>query len=97
MLHPRGGNAYARSYKQQKRSEEMSRNERPEIQLSGHFHTFNYVEVQGTHFVAGAGTQDETEFFKRLGFGRSIGFHICEYAIQKGKLTGFSVRLTSYD
>lgn len=90
MLHPRGGNAYALSYKQQKRFEAMPRNERPDIQLSGHFHTYCHVCPDGVHMVAGAGVQDETEFFKRLGFMRSIGFQVCEYEIEKGLLKSFS-------
>lgn len=91
LLHPRGGAAYAISYKQQKRSEEMDRNARPDIQLSGHYHVFSYLYLKGTHFVAGVGMQDETEFFKRLGFGRSIGYITCEYEIVKGELKTFTV------
>lgn len=93
LLHPRGGSAYARSYKQQKRSENMGRNLRPDIQFSGHFHTHNYLFIEGTHFVACPGLQDETEFFKRLGLGRSIGWQICEYEIHKGKLKAFSPKV----
>lgn len=93
MLHPRGGNAYALSYKQQKRFEAMPRNERPDIQLSGHFHTYCHICPDGVHMVAGAGVQDETEFFKRLGLMRSIGFQVCEYAIHKGKLVHFSPKV----
>lgn len=91
LLHPRGNASYAISYKQQKRSEEMDRNQRPEIQLSGHYHTHSYVYLQGTHFLAGVGMQDETEFFKRLGFGRSIGYTICGYEIENGELKTFTV------
>jgi predicted phosphodiesterase len=91
LLHPRGGASYAISYKQQKRSEEMDRNARPDIQLSGHYHVFSYIYLKGTHFVAGIGMQDETEFFKRLGFGRSIGYVTCEYEIVKGELRTFTV------
>lgn len=93
LLHPRGGSSYARSYKQQKRSEDMNRNQRPDVQFSGHFHTHNYLFLDGTHFVANPGLQDETEFFKRLGFGRSIGWHVCEYEINKGKLKSFCPKL----
>lgn len=71
----------------------MNRNQRPDIQLSGHFHTHNYLFIDGTHFLACPGFQDETEFFKRLGFGRSIGWHVCEYKISKGKLRSFSPKL----
>ena len=86
MLHPRGNQAYALSYKQQKRSEGMPKNERPDIQATGHYHTFNYLILDDTHFLALPGLQDETEFFKRLGFSRSLGFTICDYEIAKGRL-----------
>lgn len=97
LLHPRGQAAYARSYKQQKRSESMTKNERPDIQVSAHFHTFNYTVLQGTHMLALPGLQDETEFFKRLGLERSLGFCIVEYEIKKGKLRSFAPRVFMYD
>lgn len=97
LLHPRGQAAYARSYKQQKRSEAMTNNERPDIQVSAHFHTFNYTVLQGTHMLALPGIQDETEFFKRLGLERSIGFCTAEYEIKKGKLKSFSPRVFMYE
>lgn len=52
LLHPRGNNSYALSYKQQKRSEALDRNLRPDIQASGHFHMFNYLWLNHTHFLA---------------------------------------------
>lgn len=85
MLHPRGNQAYALSYKQQKRAEAMPKNERPDLQTSGHFHTYCHIVHDGTHLLACPGLQDETEFFKRLGFARSIGFMVIDYEIAKGK------------
>lgn len=79
VLHPHGGSAYAVSYPQQKRSREMRSDTRPHLQLSGHFHTFNWIVQDFTHFVALPAFQDETEFFIRLGFGRQMGFCLLEY------------------
>lgn len=93
VLHPRGNQAYALSYKQQKRSENMSKNDRPDVQFSGHYHTFNYVICDDTHFLAVPGMQDETEFFKRLGLSRSIGFMVVDYGIKKGRLDYLSPRV----
>ena len=93
MLHPRGSQAYAMSYQQQKRSENMPKNERPDIQISGHYHTYTHICLDGTHLVALPGMQDETEFFKRLGFARSIGYTVIEYEIEKGKLVSFAPRV----
>ncbi len=93
MIHPRGNQAYALSYKQQKRSENMSKNDRPDIQCSGHYHTFNYLTLDDTHFLALPGMQDETEFFKRLGFARSVGFMVLDYEIAKGRLKSLAPRV----
>lgn len=93
MLHPRGGASYAVSYKQQKRSEAMDKNLRPDIQVSGHYHTYNHIWLQGTHFVACPGMQDETEFFKRLGLPRGMGFVIIHYKIGDAKLKSFGPEL----
>ena len=93
MLHPRGNQAYALSYKQQKRSENMGKNDRPEIQCTGHYHTFNYVILDDTHFIACPGLQDETEFFKRLGLSRSLGFMTLDYEIKKGRLNSLAPRV----
>lgn len=86
MVHPRGGNTYAISYRAQKRSEAMDRNLRPDIQASGHFHTYFHLWLNHTHFLGCPGLQDETEFFVRLGLPRNLGFMIVHYEIKDGKL-----------
>ena len=85
VIHPRGNMPYAISYKQQKRSEAMDRNLRPDLQISGHFHTFNFCWLNSTFFLALPGVQDETEYFKRLGLPRSVGFCLVYYRIAEGK------------
>jgi len=85
VLHPRSGIVYAISYKQQKRSEAMDRNLRPDLQISGHMHTFNFCWLGGTFFYAAPGLQDETEFFKRLGLPRNVGYAVLRYRIKDGK------------
>ena len=93
MLHPRGNQAYAMSYKQQKRSENMPKNDRPDIQTSGHYHTYTHLILDDTHFIACPGMQDETEFFKRLGFARSVGFMVVDYEIHKGRFRSLAPRV----
>lgn len=93
LLHPRGNNSYALSYKQQKRSEALDRNLRPDIQVSGHFHMFNFLWLNSTYFLALPGLQDETEFFKRLGLPRGMGFVVVHYRIKDGRLVSFSPEL----
>lgn len=52
MLHPIGNASYAKSYKQQKRSENMDRNSRPDLQVTGHFHDFNFTWAGGSYLLA---------------------------------------------
>lgn len=93
VIHPRGGNPYAISYQQQKRSENMDKNERPDAQISGHFHKFNFCWLNSTYFLANPGMQDQTEFFARLGYPRDMGFVIVHYKIQDGKFVYFQPQL----
>lgn len=87
LIHPHGGKAYALSYAQQKRSEAMDRNLRPDLQLSGHFHSYNHCFLNHTHFISCFGLQDETEFFKRKGMARGVGFLLVWYKIREGKFS----------
>ncbi len=95
VLHPHGGSAYAVSYPQQKRSREMRSDTRPHLQLSGHFHTFNWIVQDYTQMVALPAFQDETEFFIRLGFGRQMGFCILDYQLGWMKFERFKIEHVS--
>lgn len=92
LLHPDAGFTYAKSYKIQKRSEAMSRESRPDIQVSGHLHDFCHLWIDGTVFVAMPGMQDATEFFRRRGFSRQVGFVVFNYEINRGELVSANVR-----
>lgn len=92
LLHPLGGSSYAKTYRHQKISEEMLPNNRPHVHLNGHWHTFIGVYLQGTWFYGASGMQDETEFFKRAGYARSMGFQICRFSIRDGNLHEFHAR-----
>ena len=96
LLHPRGNNSYALSYKQQKRAEAFVKNEQPDLQLSGHFHTYSHIVHDSTHMIACPGMQDETEFFKRLGFSRSIGFMVLHYSIESGAFKSLAPEVYTY-
>jgi len=86
LLHPDGGSVYAKNYKVQKRSEAMNRETRPDLSISGHYHDFCHLWIDGTAFIAMPGVQDATEFFRRRGFSRQVGFCLLYYKIEKGKL-----------
>lgn len=93
LLHPHGGGTYSKSYPQQKRAREMRSDSRPNLQMSGHFHTFSWIMEDYTAMIAMPGFQDETEFFVRLGFGRAMGYCILEYEIGKMQFTKLKLEL----
>lgn len=97
LLHPLGSNPYAKSYKQQRRSENMDRNSRPDLQVSGHYHDFNFTWAGGTFFLALPGVQDATEFFKRLGLPRGMGYVVLHYRIKDGKFLSLSPELFMFE
>jgi len=87
MLHPRGGGSYAISYAQQKRHREMKTESRPNIQVSGHYHTFSFIRQDYTFMIAMPGLQDLTEFFVREGYSRQMGCCIMRYAIENRNIS----------
>lgn len=97
LIHPLGSNPYSKSYKQQRRSENMDRNSRPDLQISGHFHDFNFMWAGGTYFLAMPGFQDATEYFKRLGLPRGMGFVVLHYRIKEGKFVSLSPELFMFE
>lgn len=93
LLHPHGGDVYAKSYLQQKRAWAMSQNTQPDIQISGHTHCFCWIVEDTVQMISMPGMQDETEFFKRKGFQRQMGFCIIEYVIEDTRLTRLKVEM----
>jgi len=92
MLHPKKAGGYAKSYYQQKRSEGMNRNTRPDLQLSGHVHDYCHVWLDGTHFISGpSGSQGETEYTKRLAYSNYNGYCIISYSIEDGAFARLAV------
>lgn len=87
VLHPRGSNPYAKSYAQQRRAREMKTETRPNLQISGHMHQFNFLKEDITFMIAMPGLQDETEFFIRQGFRRDLGYVILDYEVGKTKFS----------
>jgi predicted phosphodiesterase len=85
VLHPRGSNPYAKSYAQQKRAREMKTDTRPNLQISGHMHTFNFLREDISFMLAMPGLQDETEFFIRQGYRRDLGYIILDYEVGKNR------------
>jgi predicted phosphodiesterase len=97
LVHPLGSNPYSKSYKQQRRSENMDRNSRPDLQISGHFHDFNFMWAGGSFMLALPGFQDATEYFKRLGLPRGMGYCVVHYRIKDGKFVSLSPELFMFE
>ena len=91
MLHPRGNNPYAKSYAQQKRARDMDSATRPDIQLSGHMHTWSWIREDYCQMLALPGLQDQTEFFVRLGFSRQMGCCVMQYTIENRRVRSLAV------
>lgn len=92
ILHPRGNNPYAKSYAQQKRARDFDSASRPDIQISGHMHTWSWIREDFCQMIAMPGLQDQTEFFVRLGFSRQMGCAIMRYKIVDRRVKSLEVR-----
>ena len=64
---------------------------RPDIQLSGHYHQFIWFQEDKTHFIGLPAFQDETEFFRRMGYGRQMGYCVADYTIKDGAVSSLKV------
>lgn len=95
VLHPHGGSSYAISYPQQKRAREMKSDDKPSMQVTGHFHTFSYILQDYVHMIALPAFQDHSEFFVRLGYPRMMGFCIMEYQLGFIKFERVKLELVS--
>lgn len=60
VVHPGGGSSYAISYTDQKRVESYQGGEKPQIELAGHYHKFNYGYPREVHAVQTGCTCDQT-------------------------------------
>ncbi|HAW58938.1 MAG TPA: hypothetical protein DCX03_08000 [Bacteroidales bacterium] len=79
LLHPDGGNAYARSYKQQKAIEQLPSGKKPNIQLIGHYHSQSVLpNYRGVFSIQLPCFQTQTPYLKRKSLNPEIGFVILE-------------------
>jgi len=74
LAHGSGGGAYARSYKSQKRTEQFAPEQKPEVFLLGHYHSWNHMPMYRNVVVWMLGCfQSQTDYLKRLGLYPEIG------------------------
>jgi predicted phosphodiesterase len=68
LHHPRGGGAYAKSYKAQKWIEAVAPENKPQIYLTGHFHSIHgFMSTRNVHWVAAGCLQSQTQFLTASG------------------------------
>jgi len=79
VMHPGGGNTYARSYRMQKIIEQFPPKDKPNILLAGHLHITN--ELPSYRNVAGFQLpcfQTQTQYLREKGLNPDIGYLILE-------------------
>lgn len=79
LLHPKGGNPYAKSYRAQKTNEAMGRTKNlPHIKGNGHLHTTLFFEHMGIYEFQAGCFEGQTTFIKSMGIDPVIGGWIVE-------------------
>lgn len=93
VVHPGGGSAYAISYTDQKRVESYQGGEKPQIELVGHYHKFNYGYPREVHTVQGGCTTDQSLFMRKKRLQAHVGYSIIRIKQgDGGEVTGFQVQ-----
>ena len=93
VVHPGGGSAYAISYTDQKRVESYQGGEKPQIELVGHYHKFNYGYPREVHTLQGGCTTDQSLFMRKKRLQAHVGYSIVRIQQdQTGAVAGFEVQ-----
>jgi hypothetical protein len=92
LVHPGGGSSYAISYTDQKRVESYQGGEKPQIELAGHYHKFNYGFPREVHTVQCGCTCDQTMFMRKKKLQAHVGFVVIKIKQgDQGEVTRFNV------
>jgi len=79
LMHPDGGVAYARSYKQQKIIEQLATEKKPHILLIGHYHITNILpQYRNVYSILLPCFQIQTPYLRRKGLNPDVGAVILE-------------------
>lgn len=82
LWHPRGGTAYAKSYKSQKFIDELQPESRPHVLFAGHFHQANHTpQYGGVEAFLVPCFQSLTPYIKTLGKSPTVGGLILEVGL----------------
>ena len=91
VVHPGGGSSYAISYTDQKRVESYQGGEKPQVELAGHYHKFNYGYPREVHTVQTGCTCDQTMFMRKKKLQAHVGFLVINInQADNGTITRFS-------
>ena len=97
VLHPKGGTAYAMSYRPQKIIESLQGGEKPAVLLCGHFHKQGDLMIRNVFTVLTGCTQDQTSFMRGQSVEAHVGFAVVEMQQdEKGAVRRVKVEHTSY-
>ena len=78
-MHPDGGVAYARSYRQQKIIEQLAPEKKPHILLIGHYHIENILpQYRNVYSILLPCFQAQTPYLRRKGLNPEVGAVIME-------------------
>lgn len=84
LHHPDGGAAYAKSYKAQKVIENFAPENKPQIYISGHYHSVaGYMKIRNVQWVAPGAMQSQTQYLLRKSVEVVLSFVIVEVNLDK--------------
>lgn len=83
VVHPGGGSSYAISYTDQKRVESYQGGEKPQVEIAGHYHKFNYGYPREVHTLQAGCTCDQTMFMRKKRLQAHVGF--CAVSLTQGE------------
>jgi len=94
LHHPRGGTAYAKSYKAQKWIEAVAPENKPQIYINGHFHSNAfYMFTRNVHCIDPGCLQSQTPFLAAQGVEVILSFVVAEISLDsKGGVTSLNPR-----
>ena len=81
LHHGEGGNAYAASYKGQKYIETFTSENKPQVYVLGHYHTFIQMFRRNIHFFQLGCFQAQTPYLVRKMLSPELGGWIIEYSL----------------
>lgn len=98
LFHGAGGKPYSKSYKLQRYVETIPMEERPHIQLMGHYHDAFYMPYQGVHCFQVPALLDQTPFARQMGMSNLKGVWWVDIDFDnKGNITTIKPELETFE